>query len=401
MASLTTSSLGEPQQEEQRKNKIIDSVQSPKVMADNNSNKQLDLSSPTRASSGETATANGISSNSMVMVVYDVEHLATFSTTGTCHETNNRSTNNGISSRSKNNNNNNKSNATATTTTTTRALGNAENPTLNESPTSDDDNANNETTTTPKVALQRLFELEKLSGIWTQRMQIELRDDFMLIIDCETNSTVERFQKECVTRPEAFNQYNDIYNNIVVFIIEQQQSDENKQTTTGGEREEEINGEIHIFQCVSHKAQQLVSDILNWKNCENSIKMDTNKLEASGKQQKKISAAAAVAARLEQEQISANFASAGKSQSSGRESEKRPEDRNATTVGSNNSNANPKPVLVQVAAAAGANSIAPGGASTAATNGTGCGNENVPIVNVNVKETVQVFNQIAALREKG
>lgn len=347
-------------------------------------------------------------------VIYDVEHLATFSTAPS-HET-----------------------------------------TTNENPSTIDNNDdfknvpqsfNNSSNyvTKPRVALQKLFELEKLSGIWTQRMQIELRGDLMLIIDCETNSIVERFNRDCVTKPEAFNQYNDIYNNIVVFAIQQGQLEketksdelkaaasssngtENRSTTTSvsdknndklNRRKEldqlnsETPGELHIFQCVSHKAQQLVSDILAWKSSQTTSSR-REEVEASDTSKQQVN----MTKKNESESLLATTQDTtrnGKPSNDNRhnahnqdtekslalssrqrqvvdkksngDGEQTNRNKPTTTVsnGALNgqpANGNSKPVVMVAS-------------STSAS-------ENVPIVNVNVKETVQVFNQIAALREKG
>lgn len=251
-------------------------------------------------------------------------------------------------------------------------------------------------TTTPRSALQRLFELEKQSGIWTQHMQIRLKDEFMLIADCESNAIVERFHRDCVTKPEAFSQHNDIYNNIVVFILDQskQVSSKTKSNALRHKRKEEpskkaevkdseisdlgnhdddkpdsgdassaevreLASEIHIFQCVSHEAQQIVSDILAWKS------RPPPKLQS-----------------LVQEQIM----NKGRDDRSVDGDETRPPATGSenlsgqSTKQSSISPSSPEKPIVKVASST---------------------NENVPIVNVNVKETVQVFNQIAALRERG
>ena len=198
-------------------------------------------------------------------------------------------------------------------------------------------------------------------------MQVELRDHLMLVVDCETNSVVERFERHCVERPEAFSRHNDIYNNIIVFSIRQQQSEaaadspSESNKTTGNRLKarnpleaglqpaegEPTTGELHIFQCVSHRAQQLVAAIETWKAAR----------EANGKSD-----------GCGQGEDGNKMALAGSKSSAG-------EDRRP--AGSRG--ANKSPVVV-----------------TAASGPA----EAVPLVNVNVKETVQVFNQIAALREK-
>lgn len=398
----------------------------------------------------------GARENGNSNVIYDVEHLATFSTTS--NEAQRRA-----------------EVAAPEEATATNQTSNSESVHLNSR--SKPDLVNSVLGSEPRVALQKLFELEKLSGIWTQRMQIELRNDVMLIVDCETNSIVERFNRDCVTKPEAFNHYNDIYNNIVVFIIQQAQSarvehrkrvDSNhhqderdlhhrdhddslddvdreqqsfsefigsidnynngdstrrpeskldQQTGAGG-------GELHIFQCVSHKAQKLVADILAWKSelpdlcrmdaSDNSTKTPT-KATTSGslgdiRRTQAISDEVSNLDHQHQNQTDnqqdgrkcTNANSNGSRRDSTTSSKHTKQDNRTASSDEQqqNINHNKRPAM-----ASGVNGGGGGGASPttkpvvtlASSSST---NENVPIVNVNVKETVQVFNQIAALREK-
>lgn len=314
-------------------------------------------------------------------VVYDVEHLATFSTTGS-HETSTAQSNNRLapndvgggggrsgSSRSGSNN---------AETSTPKSL-----------------NATTNTRTTPKVALQRLFELEKQSGIWTQRMQIELQDDLMLIVDCETNLVVERFNRECVTKPEAFNEYNDIYNNIVVFTILQtktaaatrldensRESDTDQESSSTSSKIEE--GELHIFQCVSHKAEKLVSDILAWKEqAQNTSICDSTTSKMANSTSEKESSRS--------------------SQQDNKKSSKHDQDQKEASLNHKSSSSKSDSITAmkqkqsKISPSLNGSSVVKPNVTVLSSSSTG---ENVPIVNVNVKETVQVFNQIAALREK-
>lgn len=266
--------------------------------------------------------------------------------------------------------------------------------------------------TEPKVALQKLFELEKLSGIWTQRMQIELQNDVMLILDCETNSIVERFHYNQVTQPEAFNHYNDIYNNIIVFIIDQKGHPSN---SSNQENCDKIPGELHIFQCVSHKAKQLVSDILEWKSsmsCEDGKENSGLNLSlfapALSEANNKSSESPEVAMRPidgnvmssapanvressqefmqdtrisdDQKLVDAKTESALETQNLVTTTRKEDIHQSTTPAPDGVESRRPKPAVIVASS------------STSA--------ETIPVVNVNVKETVQVFNQIAALREK-
>jgi len=301
----------------------------------------------------------------------------------------------------------------------------------------------------PKLALERLFDMEKLSGIWTQRMQIELRDELMLIVDCETNSVVERFHKNRVKTPEAFEQYNDIYNNIIVFIIDQRASgqeatderarkseslEEKKEDCRTGSSEHHEGGEhqqfgeLHIFQCVSHKAQQLVAHILAWQNGKapdisadkkvnhddlNGVKPSSKTRGENGNEKEgnhdddeaqlgegssSLLGNSSGRAKQEPEKVDQKVDKLeGRQESVGekvpaeheQQENKQPKKDKinlaTTSSGSSGGSSNKPPVVVTAAA-------------SKTPNGMG---DNAPIVNVNVKETVQVFNQIAALREKG
>lgn len=370
---------------------------------------QIEAPSKTVVSSSEQF--DRITSGSII--VYDVEHLATFSTTGS-HETNN-----GLVT---NNNNDDDDDNTV------------ENNGCVVDGTSLDDRPTDKTTnativkTTPKIALQKLFELEKLSGIWTQRMQIELREGYMLIVDCETSSVVEKFDQDCVTEPEAFNHYNDIYNNIVVFIIQQQidpesetnyrsQNNNNSKNSTSDKitRETSItsskennqkpvycneDGELHVFQCVSHEAQQLVSDILAWKS-------QTIKSPSTSKEHKQRNTSGKSTANMSKSSVEKLAATNNKKTANNDHHSS----TTTTTSSSSSSSSSSKTTTDQINVTK--NSPSPATANGSSTNGeSGYGKPvvtvascasasgSLPIANVNVKETVQVFNQIAALREK-
>lgn len=328
--------------------------------------------------------------------------------------------------------------------------------------------------TEPRVALQRLFELEKLSGIWTQRMQIVLQNDLMLIYDCETNSIVERFHRDCVSQPEAFNQYNDIYNNIIVFIINQQQQQNEEPDTSlkpnyqqTADKKQQSNkcsvadiedgsicdntistsdktttitseGELHIFQCVSHRAKQLVADIVAWKsaNCEPISHQATNEQSQSTEANdddkmkqmiRKTAKSSSDTAATKQNDIINSCEINNKRLESSTKNELQPDLGTNTTKQVTSISCNDKSQLkinpstssstsCDAAIMTGKSSNQPMSKATATGGDANDGqakqvavtvasssatSDSVPIVNVNVRETVQVFNQIAALREKG
>lgn len=252
----------------------------------------------------------------------------------------------------------------------------------------------------PKAALEQLFELEKLSGIWTQRMQIELTNDLLRIVDCESNSIVEKFDHNCLTNPEAFSKFNDIYNNILVFVVNQKQtlSDACRSHDTQIEASSvgaQFGGEIYIFQCVSHDAQDLVKRIQAWKSKHRQAASNDDRHHKS----------------MQDKLISIRPKAC---HSPTQPSDKRPVEPTANKL--NGSSASQRDHVGVGSGASGGSGgrRAPKSASNPSSptsNGSACKPlitvacsanpaDDVPLVNVNVKETVQVFNQIAALREQ-
>uniref|UniRef100_A0A6G1SLQ5 Epidermal growth factor receptor kinase substrate 8 n=1 Tax=Aceria tosichella TaxID=561515 RepID=A0A6G1SLQ5_9ACAR len=331
-------------------------------------------------------------------VQYDVEHLATFSTVSS-HE---------------------QQVGAATTTTTTKTNNNRRDESSRvrlkqqqqqqqASLSTNDSTTPSSSITEPREALQKLFELEKLSGIWTQRMQIELQQEFMFIVDCETKSVVERFHRDRVTKPEAFNHHNDIYNNIVVFNIDHQPAFdiENRSKTKSDDKKtsEECDtktssnggGELHIFQCVSHQAKHLVSDILAWKSQALRVVSDEPKADVMSEKESKTTTMPSSGPTTISNDHGISFgkettdkvSSRGLSQKSSEEVLR----KQLASTEDETSQAQPPP---STTAAMSDNNHKP----VVLVASSSKSSETVPIVNVNVKETVQVFNQIAALREK-
>lgn len=99
----------------------------------------------------------------------------------------------------------------------------------------------------PADGMRRLLHLEKSNGIWSQKMQLRLDQSWVLIMDYETGVVMERFPISLVKEPTAFtsNDPMEIYNNILVFVVGQVDS----------------RSEMHIFQCQSVPAQELVEDL--------------------------------------------------------------------------------------------------------------------------------------------
>ncbi|KAJ8933028.1 hypothetical protein NQ314_014268 [Rhamnusium bicolor] len=73
----------------------------------------------------------------------------------------------------------------------------------------------------PADGMRRLLQLEKTNGIWSQKMQLCLDSSWVLIMDYETGSVMERFPANSIQEPTAFMSQDpmEMYNNILVFIV--------------------------------------------------------------------------------------------------------------------------------------------------------------------------------------
>ncbi|KAJ3640032.1 hypothetical protein Zmor_003353 [Zophobas morio] len=101
----------------------------------------------------------------------------------------------------------------------------------------------------PADGMRRLLQLEKTNGIWSQKMQLCLDRSWVLIMDYETGSVMERFPANSIHEPTAFTSHDpmEMYNNILVFNV----ANSNPVHPP----------EMHIFQCQSISAQDLVEDL--------------------------------------------------------------------------------------------------------------------------------------------
>ncbi|CAH1153237.1 unnamed protein product [Phaedon cochleariae] len=102
----------------------------------------------------------------------------------------------------------------------------------------------------PADGMRRLLQLEKSNGIWSQKMQLCLENSWVLILDYETDSVMERFPANSIQEPTAFMSQDpmEMYNNILVFIV----TNSNQSHPP----------EMHIFQCQSISAQDLAEDLM-------------------------------------------------------------------------------------------------------------------------------------------
>ncbi|XP_043465310.1 epidermal growth factor receptor kinase substrate 8-like isoform X3 [Leptopilina heterotoma] len=102
----------------------------------------------------------------------------------------------------------------------------------------------------PADGMRRLLQLEKSNGIWSQKMQLRLERNWVLIMDNETGAVMERFPASLIQEPTAFTSRDpmEMYNNILVFTV--------GEDCGSGQR-----AEMHIFQCQSVSAEDLVEDL--------------------------------------------------------------------------------------------------------------------------------------------
>lgn len=90
----------------------------------------------------------------------------------------------------------------------------------------------------PADGMRRLLQLEKSNGIWSQKMQMRLERSWVMIMDYETGTVMEKFPVALIQEPTAFTSHDpmEMYNNILVFIVGDEPSQRNGRS------------EMHIFQ---------------------------------------------------------------------------------------------------------------------------------------------------------
>jgi len=102
----------------------------------------------------------------------------------------------------------------------------------------------------PADGMRRLLQMEKTSGIWTQKMVLRLDREWAIILDYENGEIVERFPMMLIHDPTAFTSKDpkDLYNNIFIFVVGEDQVNRNPP-------------EMHIFQCVGVSSLDVVEDM--------------------------------------------------------------------------------------------------------------------------------------------
>ncbi|GIX97097.1 epidermal growth factor receptor kinase substrate 8 [Caerostris darwini] len=104
----------------------------------------------------------------------------------------------------------------------------------------------------PKDGLRRLLQMEKSNGIWTQKMQMKLDTNWVLILDYEDGDVVEKFPMNLISDPTAYTSEDprELYNNILIFIVREDSKNKNPNQS-----------EMHIFQCSRVYAQDVVDEM--------------------------------------------------------------------------------------------------------------------------------------------
>ncbi|GFT33418.1 epidermal growth factor receptor kinase substrate 8 [Nephila pilipes] len=104
----------------------------------------------------------------------------------------------------------------------------------------------------PKDGLRRLLQMEKTNGIWTQKMQMKLDKNWVLILDYEDGDVVEKFPMNLISDPTAYTSEDprELYNNILIFIVREDPKNKNPNQS-----------EMHIFQCSRVYAQDVVDEM--------------------------------------------------------------------------------------------------------------------------------------------
>nr|XP_021003061.1 epidermal growth factor receptor kinase substrate 8-like protein 2 isoform X2 [Parasteatoda tepidariorum] len=104
----------------------------------------------------------------------------------------------------------------------------------------------------PKDGLRRLLQMEKSNGIWTQKMQMKLDKNWVLILDYEDGDVVEKFPMNLISDPTAYTSEDsrELYNNILIFIVREDSKNKNPNQS-----------EMHIFQCSKVYAQDVVDEM--------------------------------------------------------------------------------------------------------------------------------------------
>lgn len=109
----------------------------------------------------------------------------------------------------------------------------------------------------PEDGMRRLLQLEKTTGIWSQKMEIALtKNRQVLIQDYDTKNVIEKFPVNWIESPTPFTNTDpmELYNNILIFIVAPPPGIANHSCP-----------EMHIFHCQNIDANILCNYLVNLK----------------------------------------------------------------------------------------------------------------------------------------
>jgi len=95
----------------------------------------------------------------------------------------------------------------------------------------------------PDEAMRRLQQLTMRRSVWTTRVVLVITGSELMVFDAETNAVMERFPLSLIHSPTAVMSggSGDMYDNVVVLIVL-------------GESQQNALPEVHVFQCLKHRA---------------------------------------------------------------------------------------------------------------------------------------------------
>lgn len=118
----------------------------------------------------------------------------------------------------------------------------------------------------PEDGMRRLLQLEKTTGIWSQKMEIALtKNRQVLILDYDTKSVIEKFPVTWIESPTPFTNTDpmELYNNILIFIVAPPPGIANHNYP-----------EMHIFHCQNIDANILCNYLVNLKRGGDEVDYD-------------------------------------------------------------------------------------------------------------------------------
>jgi len=100
----------------------------------------------------------------------------------------------------------------------------------------------------PEEAMRRLRQLTRRRSVNTTRVTLIVTGSELTVLDVETNAVMERFPLSLVHRPTAMmsDATSDKCDNAVVLIVL-------------GEPQQQLPPEVHIFQCLKHRASTVTA----------------------------------------------------------------------------------------------------------------------------------------------